>query len=266
MWTVASAAAAPSRVASLNLCTDSMLFELLPDERIASVTHLSRDRTLSPFHRRAARLAANHGEVEEILGTTPDLVISGAPAAPLANRLLQRLEVPARAYPHANDFTTYRRNLLDLASVLGVVPRAERLLAELQRALGAAAVRPEAATRTALIYQPNGYSPGRDTLMHALLAAAGLRNLAATRRGADGGYFALEEVMALAPDVLVFSMRDSGSRPALAEQQLTHPALLRWLQAGTSEQHPRTVHVPEQWWTCAGAYNRHALAHLREAS
>lgn len=248
----------------MNLCTDSMLFELLPDTRIASVTVLSRDPNLSPFHRRAARLAANRGEVEQILEAAPDLVVSGAALAPLASRLLRRLGTPTRSYPHANDFATYRRNLRDLAAVLGVSARAERLLAELDGALDEPAPAVRTNSRTALIYQPNGYSPGRRTLMHALLTAAGLRNLAAARRGDDGGYFAVEEVLHLAPAVLIFSTR-AGSRPALAERQLAHPALLRWLRGGTLYGDVRTVHVPEQWWTCAGRFNRRALVRLREA-
>ncbi len=79
----------PTRVASLNLCTDSLLFELVDDARIVSVTSLSRDPNQSPFAARAARLAVNHGAVEEVLAAAPDLVLTDQGAAAYARRVAE---------------------------------------------------------------------------------------------------------------------------------------------------------------------------------
>lgn len=235
-----------------------MLFELVAPSRIASVTMLSRDPNLSAHHRAASRLPANRGEVEEIIATRPDLVITGDNTSALAVRLLERMAVPVLRFAHAEDFATYRDNLRRLAAALGVPARADRIIASLDAALAAAeAARPVHAPR-ALVYQPNGYVPGRHTLLASLLAAAGWRNLALERQFEYGAFLALEEVLVLDPDVILFSAR-RATQPSLAEQQLTHPALRAWLDRNGPDSGMR---IPEAGWTCAGLHNRAVLSRL----
>ena len=120
--------AAPTRVASLNLCTDTLLFELLPTASIVSVTRLSRDPDLSPFHALAATMTVNRGEVEEVLAVTPDLVVTTSGGSGLAERMFEHYGITVLHLPHANDFASYRHNLRQLAGVLDVEARAERLI------------------------------------------------------------------------------------------------------------------------------------------
>ena len=251
----AISAAPPAHVASLNLCTDSLLFELLPDARIASVTRLSRDPNLSPFHARAARLMVNRGDIEEVVAAAPDLVVTSGMLGVLAGRLLARLDIPVLSLPHANEFTTYRANLRELAARLGRKDVAEAHLAQLTRSLAAAAARAaRRPRRSAVLYQPNGYTPGRDSLMQVIMDSAGLDSIAHEHGDANGDFMDLERLLVLDPQVLVFSTRDTR-RPSLAERQLEHPALRAWRAKATG----RSRQVPEAWWTCAGAYNARAI-------
>ncbi|HQY71814.1 MAG TPA: hypothetical protein PLW13_15400, partial [Pseudomonadales bacterium] len=57
---------APQRVVSLNLCTDQILLALLPRERIAMLSQLAADRTLSSAAARAEGIARFDGSVERI--------------------------------------------------------------------------------------------------------------------------------------------------------------------------------------------------------
>ena len=250
-----------TRVASLNLCTDSMLFELIDPARIVSVTALSRDPDLSYFHREAAEVAVNHGNVEEILALAPELVVTGANTTPFAQRLLQRLGVPVINFEHADSFGDYRRNLLRLAAHVDARARAEALLGALQTVLDAPSPRPP---RRALVYQPNGYTPGTATLMHDILRHAGMRDVAAELGLAAGGIVSLESLLLAAPDMVVFSTRHA-TRPSLAEAQLNHPALQRWFAAPGTVAAPRRTSIAENLWTCAGAFTAQAVTSLRRA-
>lgn len=252
------ASAAPSRVASLNLCTDSLLFELLDDAQIASVTWLSRDTNLSYFHARAAHLPANHGAVEEIIALAPSLVVSGDNTDALAAQLLTKLGIDVLSLPTANRLDEYRANLRRLAHRLRVEARAERLLAELDAALPAP---PQPPLRT-LIYQPNGFTPGPASLMHEILGYAGLSNLAGEIGFDYGGYISLESLLLAKPAVIVFSAR-TARLPSLAETQLEQPALAHLFARAVAP--VRRVSVPENLWTCAGTFNREAIALLRAA-
>jgi iron complex transport system substrate-binding protein len=49
---------------SLSMCTDELLLELLPPERIASVTYYSRDPSNSYQWPQAAKVRINWGTVE----------------------------------------------------------------------------------------------------------------------------------------------------------------------------------------------------------
>ena len=255
----AVATATPARIASLNLCTDSLLFELLDDRRIASVTALSRDANLSYFHARAAHLSVNHGAVEEILALSPELVVTSDNTTALANHLLTRLGIAVLSLPAANRVADYRANLRRLAAVLGVQTRAEQLLAQLDSAMGAPSPQPRLRT---VVYQPNGYTPGPDSLMHEMLEHAGLGNLASELGLPKGGYLSLEALLLSNPALIVFSARQA-TRPSLAETQLDQPALRHLFSRRASP--TRRVAIAENLWTCAGSFNHEAITQLREA-
>jgi len=90
--TPASAAApGPQHVMSLSMCTDDLLLELLPPERIASVTYYSRDPGNSYQWPLAAKVRVNSGTVEEVLAEKPDLVLAGTYTTPAARSLLKKL-------------------------------------------------------------------------------------------------------------------------------------------------------------------------------
>ncbi len=231
---------------------------MLDDARIVSVTALSLDANLSHFHARAAGLKVNHGAVEEIVALAPDLVVTGDNTDALAAHLLSRLGIKVLSFPSANRLADYRLNLRRLAHELGLDARAEQLLAQLDGGLGAP---PRPLLRT-LVYQPNGYTPGADSLMHEILGYAGMHSIAADLGFEYGGYLSLESLLLTKPDMIVFSERQAR-RPSLAETQLDQPAL-RKLFARHSPPTRRAA-VPENLWTCAGAFNREAIALLREA-
>ncbi len=233
--------------------------ELVDDRRIASLTALSRDPALSPFHARAAQLPVNRGHVEEIVVARPDLVITAGRAPPLATRLLERLDVPLLEFEHAETFAAYARNLVRLAGVLGVEQRAHTLLQTLWRTLGAhePPALPGQAPR-AIVYQPNGYTPGTHTLVHRVLRHAGLRDVAGELGLDGGGFVSLERLLLARPDVIVFAGRRDAAA-SLAEAMLHHPALRALLDG---PQAPRTVTVAAHLWTCAGSYAASAVHRL----
>lgn len=236
-----------------------MLLELVEDRRIASLTALSRDPALSPFHARAARLPVNRGNVEAIVVARPDLVITAGRATPLATRMLERLGVPLLEFEHAETFAAYARNLVRLANVLGAEQRAAALLQTLWHAIGAdEPPTPSAHAPRAIVYQPNGYTPGTRTLVHRILQYAGLRDVAGELGLDGGGFVSLERLLLARPDVIVFAGR-RDAEASLAEAMLHHPALRSLLDAPHA---PRTVTVAAHLWTCAGSYATTALRQL----
>ena len=78
---------------------------------------------------------------------------------------------------------------------------------------------------SAIIYAPNGFTHGTDTIYNEILKAAGLRNLAAERGIVGDGYLSIEDLILNPPDYLIFEDNNPSSRHSLAQSLLSHPAL-----------------------------------------
>jgi iron complex transport system substrate-binding protein len=265
VWLVlvcAQAASAPTRIASLNLCTDSMLFELVSVDRIVSITTLSRDKDLSYFTETAKHLPANHGNVEEVIPLQPDLVVGGPRTAAIGSALLTRLGLKVLTFEPVDSLQRFRENFLRLAEAVGESARAERLLTALASHLdragrGGAGAGPV----TAVVYQANGYVAGPKTLIGELVDAAGLHNGAVELGLTYGGFVSLERLLLIEPDLIVFS-RGAGPYPSLADQLLDHPALRNADALSTPRAGPRYVTIPPQLWSCGGSFVAAAVDRL----
>ena len=78
-----SAGPKPTRIVSINLCTDQLLLQLVGHKRIASVTYLAADPYISYSANLAVGLVKNHGLAEEVVALNPDLTLTGpSPVAP----------------------------------------------------------------------------------------------------------------------------------------------------------------------------------------
>ena len=250
-------AAAPTRVASINLCADALLFDLAEPSQIASVTELSRDPVLSVHAERARALPVNRGRAEEIFALKPDLVLADAASATTTVALLRRLGLRVETLDAAATLPEVLRIVHRAGALLGQPARADALAAR----LAALATTPHATPRTALIVQPAGYVPGPDTLGPTLLALAGLRDLAPTLGLARGGFVTIEHLILARPAYLVHGSAAPAGR-ALADDFLQHPALTRARQLHGGM---RPVAISDAAWACGSDALRDAVLGLRAA-
>ena len=92
---VASATvAAPTRIVSMNVCTDQLTLMLAPRPHIQSLSHLVADDGISVSADRIAGISLNHGRSEEILPMYPDLIIAGRYTSRPTVMLLTELGYP----------------------------------------------------------------------------------------------------------------------------------------------------------------------------
>ncbi len=252
----APAGASPQHVMSLNLCTDQLLLDLLPPERIASITYLSRSRDRAFHSAQAARVPVNHGWVEEVLAEQPDLVLAGTYTTTAARMLLKRLEVPVLEVAPSNSFEDIRATTRKVAAALGEQAAAEKLLATMD-----ATLRELAATRpgqmiTVAGWDGGGSVPGKGTLFDAILTAAGGINIAATTTGMRSGSFGIEELLVAHPDVLAYSASRDDAAPSRRTDASQHPLVLEVYRH-------RRVAYPEVLYSCGLPESAEAAVQLR---
>jgi len=253
---VPAAESGPQHVMSLSMCTDDLLLELLPPERIASVTYYSRDPSNSYQWPQAAKVRINWGTVEEVLAEKPDLVLAGTYTTPAARSLLKKLHWPLLEVPPAADFDQIRTVTRQVAHALGRDAAGEALIAKLDSTLQElAASKPRQIIRVAA-WGEGGSIPGKGTLFDAILEAAGGVNVAATL---DGRYtsFEVEQLIAAHPDVLAYAS-DISDTPGRNTEVAQHP-LIRKLYSG------RTVTYPGALYSCGVVESADAAAALRSS-
>jgi iron complex transport system substrate-binding protein len=246
----------PQHVMSLSMCTDDLLLELLPPERIASVTYYSRDPSNSYQWPQAAKVRVNWGTVEEVLAEKPDLVLAGTYTTPAARSLLKKLGWPLLEVAPAADFDQIRAATRQVAHALKRDAAGESLIAKMDSTLQElAASKPRQIIRVAA-WGEGGSIPGKGTLFDAILEAAGGVNVAATL---DGRYtsFEVEQLIAAHPDVLAYAS-DISDTPGRNTEVAQHP-LIRKLYSG------RTVAYPGALYSCGVVESADAAAALRSS-
>ena len=240
----AGAAEAPRRVMSLSLCTDQLLLQLVPPERITSITYLSRLANDSYLSAEAFGVPINYGTPEEVAREHPDLVLTGTFSTPAARMLLRRLGAPLVEVPPAEDFEQIRAVTRQVAGAVGAVEKGEALIAEMDAAL-AELERTKPTQRIVVAgWTTSGIVPAKGTLFDSILTAAGGENVAnlVGSQPLYGQYtaFDLEQVVSLRPDILAYGNSRVG-RFDMSGEQLRHPVVRR-LFAGRQIAYPETLY------------------------
>jgi iron complex transport system substrate-binding protein len=198
----AQAQSRPSRVASLNLCTDQLVLALADRSQILSLSRLAQDTSISFLADQAAGLPMNDGSAETILFERPDLVLTGTYGQQEQIALLrgQALEVLSLG-PWA-DLEDGRGQIRTLARRLGHPDRGEALIARidaaLERARGIVPVR-----RSILVYERGGWVMALHSPLNEILVHLGL---------GQGGVVRLETIVTMPPD---FMLVDAASSQAV---------------------------------------------------
>ena len=252
------AADGPRRVVSLDLCTDQLLIELIPRERIAAVTHLAADASVSAIPERARGLAITHGGAEDVLRLDPDMVLAGPFGVRGTVDLLQRLGRRVVVVPQPQDLAGVRGAVAVVAEAVGETAKGAALIADFDRRLAALALQKRERPPAAVIYQVGGTVSGLGSLADAALAAAGFRNAATGYRLTRGGQVSLEQLLADPPDLLVLSSAPAEYRTALADN-LRHPAV-----AVLRRQHA-SLELPWRHWLCGTPHIADAIERVAAA-
>jgi iron complex transport system substrate-binding protein len=253
----AEAAAPPSRIVSLDLCTDQLLVELVPRERIAALTFLAADPAVSAIPEKARGIPITHGAAEDVLRYDPDLVLAGPFGVSATVSLLRRLGRNVVVVPLPQDLAGVGVAVRTVAAAVGEQSRGAAMVAGFERRL-ARLPPPAASPPTAVIYQIGGAVSGPGSLADAALAAAGFQNMSAAYRLTRGGQVPLESLAAHPPDLIVLASHVDEYRTAVADN-LRHPALHRLRERTAS------LELPWRHWLCGTPHIADAIQRLAEA-
>jgi iron complex transport system substrate-binding protein len=219
-------ASGAQHVMSLSMCTDDLLLELLPPERIASVTYYARRPENSYLWPQAARVAVNSGTAEEVLAANPDLVLAGTYTTPATRRLLNEMHFALLEVPPASDFEQIRQVTRRVAHALQRDAAGEALIAKMDATLWSLSQSKLPRDIRVAAWGEGGSIPGRGTLFDAILRAAGGINVAPSNSTRIYTSFDVEQLLAARPDVIVYSS-DIAATPGRNTDVALHPLVMK---------------------------------------
>lgn len=214
----------PTRVASVNLCTDQLLLALADRDQIASLSRLARDPSLAFLADQARGIPLNEGRAETLVVDPPDLVLAGTYGQQEQVALLRRQGIEVLPLGPWTSLEHGRAQIRTLAGRLGHPDRGEALIARIDEALAqAGGIVP--AGRSILVYERGGWVSGVHSPLGETLLHMGFR-LHQEVLGLGGGVARLETIVMTPPDLMVVdaaSLRAIDNGTAL----FAHPALAR---------------------------------------
>lgn len=203
---------------------------------------------------------------EVVLGYDPDLVVCHSTNNPETTATLRELGIPLLQLEHPTDLGAVRRLLTRLGARLGVPENGQRALADLDRALARSGLGRNARQRwSGMYFGPDGagggWSAGKGTLAHSVLDHVGLRNGMAG--GSGHQRIATEQLIALAPDVLVISAE--GGTPEGPVTELPEWARGDAMAVVPAVQHRRIVALHPARYSCGSQHLARAAQQIADA-
>lgn len=188
------------RIASASLVTDELLLELVPIDRICSVSYVVDWPGATPIAGRVPRaLIRNRGEPEQLLAVRPDLVLLSDYDGVAGENALVAAGIPVLRVAAPRSFDELFAVVRHLARTLGREQRGAVLVDEWRRRLSAITAPPGAPSPRVLLLQgTHEYAAG--TVQHDCLVRAGLTNVLETLGLRGTPALDAEQLVVLHPD------------------------------------------------------------------
>lgn len=248
--------AKPQRIVSLGLCTDQVLLMLVDSSRIATVNREAANPAVSYMADAVGNIPLNDATAEEIIPYQPDLIISTAFASPDAMRMLKTLGYRVETLPLPTTVAGVREMLLLAGQWFGEEEKAQALIANMDRQIADAQARNiDKPARSAIIYSPNGYTIGSDTIEHDALQLAGYRNLAADMGISHFRQISLETLVTAQPERILID-NYAYNQNSLAYSYVNHPVVQHMIPQ------ENRMYVPSRLRDCAGPQVAEEIAWL----
>ena len=248
----------PQRIASLGLCTDQILLMMVDASRIATINHQAIDPVASYMAKAAGNIPLNSGSAEEIIPLHPDLVISTNFGSPDTVRILKKLGYRVELMPLPTSIEGIREMLLLVGQWFGETEKAKTLIAEMDKKITDAQARNQhKPSPRAIIYSPNGYTIGSNTVENDILQKAGYRNLAAEMGVQHFQQISLETLVTTKPDRILID-NYAYNPNSLAYSYINHPVVRQMIPL------ENRMFVPSQLRDCAGPQVAEEIAWLAD--
>lgn len=216
----------PSRIISLNPCTDALLAELADRNQIGALSSYSRDPAQSSMDVAQARTYPfTLGTMEEVVASQPSLVVSGSFTPAATRAAYARMGLRLEEFSMAATVEESEGQIRRMAALLGHPERGEAMIARIDQTMREALPPRGAKPVPALIWQGGGLVVGGETLVSDLLRRTGFTPFAAIRGMGQSQFLPLERMVVDPPRVLLVIGHGDADGGREGRRVLGHPVL-----------------------------------------
>jgi len=203
--------AKPMRIVSMTLATDEILLDLVGPERLAGITYLASDASLSniadrPELAQIPNVVQPNPGPEQIIAMEPDLVLVAAFTDAAVIEQLKQAGLPVFVMGFVSSIDSIKESILTIGELVGEPEKAQEMvdamdarLDEITIAIGGVEGEPP----TVLYLSSDGWVAGAGTSLDDIIIRAGGVNAAADL--VDWNQVSEEQIIQMNPDVVILS-------------------------------------------------------------
>ncbi len=260
----------PERIVSLSLGTDEMLLGLVPVERIAALTYLADNSSISAVAEQAGQVSHKiKYNAEAVIVLQPDLVIV---ADWMSRELIQTIRdagIAVYVYKTPNNINEIKQTVMEIAHVVDEEQQGKQIIAgmnaELERVAAKVRQIPPAERQRVVVLSFMGAFGGKGSLFDDLCENAGVINGAAEAGLIKNETLSKEQIVKIDPDLLLLPAWDyNGEEDAgkFKAYVAADPAL-RTIKAVRRQ---RLIQVPERYLYSVSQYAVYGVRELARAA
>lgn len=203
--------AKPTRIVSGTLATDEILLDLVGPERLAGITYLASDATLSniadrPELAQIPNVIQPNPSAEQFIAMEPDLILVSTFTDSAVIEQLKQSGIPVFVMGYVSSIDSIQESILTIGELVGEPEKAQEMVDEMNARLSeiAAAVEGiEGEPPTVLYLSSGGWVAGAGTSVDDIIIRAGGVNAAADL--VDWNQVGEEQIIQMDPDIVILS-------------------------------------------------------------
>lgn len=260
----------PVRIVSLSIGTDEILMALVAADRVAALTYLADNGSISNITGQAGKIPVKvKASAEQVIALKPDLVLLPDWQPLELVQLLRDAGVPVYVYKDPSTIDEVKKVIAEIAGVVGEEEKGRLLVAEMDAELASIAEKvrgvPEERRKVVLQFTLMGGSGGTGSTFDDICRKAGVINGAAKAGMSMNELLSKEQIVEINPDIFLMPTWDITGKQdpeKFKEDIRSDPAL----QTVTAVRHNKLIPVPDRHIYASSQYIVYAVRDVAAAA
>ncbi|MDF2875795.1 MAG: putative transporter PGF-CTERM-modified substrate-binding protein [Sporomusa sp.] len=260
----------PQRLVSLTIGTDEILMGLVPAERIAALTYLADDSSISNISAEAKRVSGKiRANAESVVAMSPDLVITADWQAIELIQSIRDVGIPVYVYKTPNNIAEVKQVIAEISHVVGEEPAGNKLIADMEAELLQVGKKidqiPPDKRQIVVNYSLMGGTGGKGSMFEDMCRYAGVIDGAASAGIDSNGMLSKEQIIKIKPDILLLPDWDYTGKTDFKQfkSDLENDPALRQVKAIENK---NLVQIPDRYMYSTSHYVVHGITEMAKAA